>query len=90
VKRSSQEDVPRRVRQALEGQPHARELRAFIATPAGKAVAKELLEEFVLANPRGATELEIGMWLGAGVVARWFLRHGGADVAKLVTERTTE
>jgi hypothetical protein len=89
VKRS-QEDVQKRVSAALGRLPHAVELRAFMATPAGRAAAKELLEEFVLVNPRGASELEIGMWIGAGVVARWFLRHGGADVAKLMDERKTE
>jgi hypothetical protein len=89
VKRS-QEDVQKRVAAALGRLPHAAELRSFIATPAGRAVAKELLEEFVLTNPRGASEMEIGMWIGAGVVARWLLRHGGADVAALMDERKTE
>lgn len=64
--------------------PAAKELRAFFATPAGKAAAKELVEVFLMADPPGTEVLHLGIWLGAQKVVKWLLRTGGEDIPAII------
>lgn len=71
-------------REALRNSPHARELRAFFATPAGADAAKWLRDRFIIGQPAitgaessAALTFTLGRFHGAKELASLLLGYGG-------------